>query len=664
MTAVSDAGSPRENSTSSAPVPPSDIPRGNLTGFARYLSDDLVSGFLVSLIALPLCLGISLASGYPPVAGLLTAIVGGVMATALSNSELTIKGPAAGLIVIALGAVTDFGYTSGRDPAADLAAYRQALAVGVAAGLMQVAFGAVRAGILGDFFPTSIVHGMLAAIGVIIVLKQLPVTFGQTAAGEPLEILADLPHKFWELNPEIALIGAVSLAILFGFPWLKRRLAWKPLDFVPAPLVVLLAAVPLGIYFDLSHEHTYTFANHEYALGEQFLVNVPQNLWNAVTTPDYASLTTATGWKWVLMFALIGSLESMLSAKAIDQLDPWRRRTNLDRDLVAVGVANTAAACLGGLPMISEIVRSKANIDNGAKTRFANFWHAAILLGFVALLPWAIHRIPLAALAAMLVYTGARLASPREFVNVYQIGPEQLLVFLSTLLAVLATDLLVGVGIGIVVKLAIHLVNGVPVRSLFRPYLEVETRDDKTVVISARESAVFSNWIPFKRQIEQLGLVQGNHVVIDLAGARLIDHSVMEHLHELEQEFAAAGLRFEISGLDVHRQLSGHQYATRKRALVRLRRVTVVTREETADELVAKVLELGASGYTLQPCLGAGRTLSSAGPRAREPQVRLEVITSAELAERILEYVANELAPRQPVTACAEVVEALGANAV
>ncbi len=573
-------------------VDKTEIPRGNAAGFVKYLKYDLISGLLVFLIALPLCLGISLASGYPAVAGIFTAIVGAVLTTVLSNAELTIKGPAAGLIVIAVGAVTTFGYTGGQDPAADFQAYRMALAVGVAAGVLQIIFGLVRAGILGDFFPSSAVHGMLAAIGIIIMLKQLPVAIGQSAKGEPLEILREMPEKFAHMNPDIAIIGLVSLIILFGLPVLKTLFKNKLLNLVPGPLVVLLVAVPMGIYFDLSHEHTYSFVGHEYKLGEQYLVSVPGNLLKAMAHPDFSCLRTPATWKWVLMFALIGSLESLLSAKAIDMLDPWKRKTNMNRDLVAVGIANTVVASVGGLPMISEIVRSKANIDNGARTRFADMWHGLFLLGFVALLPTMIHRIPLAALAAMLVYTGFRLASPREFINVYKTGVEQLVIFAGTVIAVLATDLLIGIGIGIAIKFAIHVANGVPIRSLFRPYLEVSTADDKQVVITANESAVFSNWIPFKRQIERLGLVQGNNVVVDLAGTKLVDHSVMEGLHALEQDFTDAGLQLEIMGLEGHKPLSQHDFAARKRALTRLRRVTVVASDTLQSELTAKFVEL------------------------------------------------------------------------
>lgn len=635
-----------------------DIPRGNAAGFVKYLKYDLVSGLLVFLIALPLCLGISLASGYPPVAGVFTAIVGAILTTVLSNAELTIKGPAAGLIVIAVGAVTEFGYTGGQDAAADFQAYRMALAVGVAAGIIQIIFGLVRAGVLGDFFPTSAVHGMLAAIGVIIVLKQLPVAIGQTAKGEPLEILREMPEKFADLNPEIAAIGLVSLIILFGLPVLKGMLKNKAFNLVPGPLVVLLIAVPMGMYFDLSHEHTYSFVGHEYKLGEQFLVSVPHNLFKAMAHPDFECLRTLAAWKWVMMFALIGSLESMLSAKAIDMLDPWKRKTNMNRDLIAVGIANTAVACIGGLPMISEIVRSKANIDNGARTRFADMWHGLFLLGFVALLPTMIHRIPLAALAAMLVYTGFRLASPKEFVNVYKIGVDQLVIFAGTVIAVLLTDLLIGIGIGIALKFAIHVANGVPIRSLFWPYMEVSTADDNSVVITARDSAVFSNWIPFKRQIERLGLVQRNNVVVDLAGTKLVDHSVMESLHILEQEFEAAGLHLDIIGLEGHKALSEHSFAARKRAMTRLRRVTVVAPDALLEELAGRFVELGASGYTAIACQGAGRSSLANGVGTHNSQTRIEAVVPYDVAEGIMDYLQG-VSREHRVTACLETVEVL-----
>ncbi len=643
-------------STNGATSRAAEVPRGDLAGFVKYLRYDLVSGFLVFLIALPLCLGIALACGYPAVAGIFTAIVGALLTTFISNSELTIKGPAAGLIVVALGAITEFGFTGGQNPTADMQAYRMALAVGVAAGVLQIAFGLVRAGMLGDFFPSSAVHGMLAAIGIIIMLKQLPITLGENIKGEPLEILGHLPEMFANLNPEIAITGLVSLLILFGMPLIKHK--WAKL--APAPLVVLLVAVPMGMYFDLSHQHTYSLFGHTYSLGEQFLVNVPANLFGAITLPDFSALAQPMAWKWVIMFSLIGSLESMLSAKAIDMLDPWKRKTNMNRDLVAVGVANTAVSLIGGLPMISEIVRSKANIDSGARTRFADLWHGVFLLGFVALVPMLIHRIPLAALAAMLVYTGYRLASPKEFINVYRIGREQLVIFVVTVVAVLATDLLIGIAIGIGVKFLIHLLNGVPPRSLFKPYLDVEVRDENTVVISARESATFANWIPFRRQIEQYGLVQRNNVVLDLGGTKMVDHSVMERLHELELDFEQAGLQLEVLGLGSHQQLSSHPRATRLRRLTRIKRVTIVAPEDLETQLTERCIALGASGYTSMPCHGAGRrSWSESTVTTVNCQVRIEVVAPPDVAEQILEYLRREVSPEHAVTACIEIVEVL-----
>ncbi len=226
--------------------------------------------------------------------------------------------------------------------------------------------------------------------------------------------------------------------------------ALKP---IPAHLIVLLVSVPLGMYLDLTTAHEYTLFNKEFKLGEQYLVEMPVRIFGMfqmVMFPDFTVLTQFKAWWWIFLFFTIGSLESLLSAKAVDLLDPWKRKTNMNRDVLAVGVANLAASMIGGLPMISEIVRSKSNIDNGARTRFADMWHGIFLLLCVGLIPTILHQIPLAALAAMLVYTGTRLAHPNEFRNVYRIGKEQLLLFVVTLVVVLATDLLIGVAAGIV----------------------------------------------------------------------------------------------------------------------------------------------------------------------------------------------------------------------
>ncbi len=234
-------------------------PVGNAAGFVKYFRNDFISGFLVFLIALPLCLGIALACGYPAIAGIFTAVIGAILSTFISNSELTIKGPAAGLIVIAIGCVESFGGDGavGGFTAGDMSAYKMALAVGVGAAVLQILFGLFRGGILGEFFPLAAVHGMLAAIGVIIMVKQLPVALGVEGKGEPLEMMKEIPNYFAHLNPEIALIGGIGLLIMFLWPVAKRSV--KLLKSVPSPLVVLLVTVPLGMHFELLHEHGYEF---------------------------------------------------------------------------------------------------------------------------------------------------------------------------------------------------------------------------------------------------------------------------------------------------------------------------------------------------------------------------------------------------------------------
>ena len=539
---------------------------------------DLIAGFLVFLIAMPLCLAIARASGFPPIAGIWTAVIGGVLCSLISNAELTIKGPAAGLIVIVVGAVTDLGTEFGADLSeADRAflGYKLALGVGMAAGVVQILFALLKAGRLADVFPLTPVHGMLASIGVIIIAKQLYEVFGvaPTKGAGPLTLIAEFPGKLREVNPEIAVIGLTGLALLFGLPYLSARLPW--LKKVPVQLVVLVAAVGLGFYFDLEHEHKYLFPAHmvdgqlendEYTVGPKFLVTMPEVLSDpasAFAVPDFRGLATASGLRYLLLFSLIGSLESLLSAKAVELIDPWRRKTSFDRDLLAVGIANTVSSAVGGLPMISEIVRSKANIDAGARTRAANLCHGLFLLGFVLACPNLIHHIPLAALGAMLVYTGFRLASPREFVQTYKVGSEQFVVFVGTILTTLATDLLIGIAVGVALKVAFHLWHGAPVTGLLKSEVDVVPEGDRIAVLVVKKAAVFSNWLSLKKAIQ--GQAEGrDEVVLDLSRTRFVDHSTMEKLRELEGDFVAGGKRLSVIGLEDHIPLSAHPLAARK----------------------------------------------------------------------------------------------------
>ncbi len=515
-----------------------EIPKGNLHGFKTHAKKDILSGFLVFLIALPLCLGISLASGYPAVAGIFTAIVGGLVATFLSNSELTIKGPAAGLIVIALGCVTEFGYTGGVDPVKDYQAYRLALGVGVVAGVCQIIFGLFRVGIVVKLFPKAAIHGLLASIGIIIIAKQFPVLMGLNPQGSPLELLAGIPSFLVNMNPKVGLIGIIGLTFVVGYSYITN----PKFKVIPAPMMMLLITVPLGIFMGIGLEGSYTFNSQVFELGQKFLVNVPSNLVNAMAFPDFSGITTETGIKYTVLFAIIGSLEGILSAKAIDGIDPWGRKTNLDRDLLATGIANTLSAFIGGLPMISEIVRSKANIDNGAITRFANFYHGMFLLIFVALIPGVINLIPLTALAALLVVTGFRLASPSEFLSIYREGKDQFIIFVSTILGVLATDLLKGLAIGIGVGIIIHFIRG---GSIFRLNAKIIPERDQSITILLRGSIVFSSWIPLRKQLQRF-FNDGKRVTLDITETQLVDRRVMSKVDEWKKKFKENGLELTV----------------------------------------------------------------------------------------------------------------------
>lgn len=532
-------------------------------GLLANLRFDFQAGFLVFLIALPLCLAIASASRFPPIVGIWTAVIGGIVTCFLSNSQLTIKGPAAGLIVIAEGAVLSLGGDAvGHNASLQAkiqAGYPLALGVGITAGVVQILLGLWNSAKIGEMVPLAPIHGMLAAIGITIVAKQLYVMLGLNApAGAAIASLTGIPSALVNRNAAISIIGGISLGIMILFPFLKSRASF--LKSLPSQFVVLAVAVPLGLVLGLPG-----------MLNEKgvspFLVNVPNVIDNpkgAFLFPDFRGVATATGVQFVILFALVGSVESMLSSQAIDMLDPWRRKTDQNRDLLAIGVANTLCAAVGALPMISVIVRSKVNIDNGARTKYANLFHGLCLLTFVLLVPSAIRMIPMAALAAMLVYAGLRLVSPKEFIHAYKIGFDQFVVFTVTIGATLCTDLLTGVFVGIVLKILIHLVNGAPIRSLLRPDIEMaHAEGDRIAVLKVRQAAIFANWLGVEKAITRSAEGR-DEVVLDLSATNLVDHSTMEKLSQLERELAMAGKRLTVTGLEKHTPMSGHPYAARR----------------------------------------------------------------------------------------------------
>ena len=374
------------------------VPETGIAGLKKYWHEDLMSGFLVFLIALPLSLGIAMASGLPPMAGILSAIVGGMFVSRINGSFVTIAGPAAGLIVVILDAVQSMG---GGDP---VAGYRYTLAAIVVAGLLQILLGFFKAGSLSAFFPTSVVHGMLAAIGIIIITKQIHVMLGSTPEpGSLFSSMAQVPHSILTMNGEIALIGIVSLVIMI----LWNKLHQPILSKIPAPIIVVLLAIGLGIFFDLGNQHIYHVPHqlamlaHDDQVGPSYLVAISNHFLSSFYFPDFSKFLTFEFWEAVVSICLVGSLESLLTTVAVDKLDPYKRHSNLDKDIMGIGAGNTLSGLIGGSAMISEVVRSSANISNGAKTGWANFFHGSIMLLFVVLFPEVIHSIPLAALAAV-----------------------------------------------------------------------------------------------------------------------------------------------------------------------------------------------------------------------------------------------------------------------
>lgn len=528
------------------------IPKDGIAGLKENWKGDLKSAFLVFLIALPLCLGISMASGFPPVAGILTAIVGGVIVAPLMGARLTIKGPAAGLIAIAIACVTELGNGN------VVAGYKYALAVVVVTGIIQVIMGLSKFGRFVDFFPSSAVHGMLAAIGIIIVIKQVPVLLGATAESKnPLALILEIPSLIMKMNPEVAVIGLLSLAILFSLLFVKNK--W--IKMIPAPMLVLLVAIPLGAYFDLQHEHQYLFLDHHYFIGPKQLVTLPGNIADAISFPDFSQVLSWTSVKFILMFVLVGSIESLLTVKAMDGQDPYHRKSNTNRDLWATGAGNAVSGLIGGLPMIAEVVRSSANVNNGAKTRWANFFHGCFLLIFVAFFPGLLHRIPLSALAAMLIYTGYRLSHPSLYKKTYQIGKEQIAIFLVTIIVTLAEDLILGIASGIILKIIFQLASGVPVTKLFTTSVETEEKDG-VMVIRPRNAAVFSNFLGFKKYLEN---TEGKKkVIIDFSNILIIDHTFMEQIHHFRTEYERKGGQLEIIGDGHLEKASDHHLAARK----------------------------------------------------------------------------------------------------
>ncbi len=511
------------------------VPKTGLNGLKEHWQADMLAGFAVFLTALPLCLAISIASGFPPAAGIISAIIGGILVSRISGSNMTINGPAAGLIVVVFAAVQTLGAGD------NIAGYRYTLAAIVVASVLQIFMGLSKIGRFSAFFPSSVVHGMLAAIGIIIMAKQSHVMLGVTSETEHIfATIAQIPLSLMQPTPEIAIIGLSGLIVLMFWPLIKT----PKLKIIPAPLIVLCLGMLLGQIFGLQHDHYHllTFSpmeDHEHLIPARFLVALPSDFMSSFYYPDFAKIFKLEFWGAVISICLVGSLESMLSTNAVDKLDPYKRKSDLDKDLTAIGIGNVIAGFIGGLPMIAEIVRSTTNIKNGAKTNWANFFHGLILLFFVVLFPHFIHNIPLASLAVLLIFTGYHLASPKLFKHILNRGSEQFIIFIITIISVLATNLIVGVVLGILAKLIVHIIRGVWLNNLFTIHFNIRCPNEGTIVVTLIGSAMFSNFLPLKQALEKLE--SGKIIVFNFSDGYLIDQTVMEFLEDFKHTYIQQG---------------------------------------------------------------------------------------------------------------------------
>jgi MFS superfamily sulfate permease-like transporter len=495
----------------------------------NYLKNDFISGFLVFLIALPLCLGIAAASGFPPIAGVITAIVGGVLSSILGSSPLTIKGPAAGMIVIVLAAVQELG-------AGDkILGYKRTLAACVLAAAFQILTSLFKGASFTQIIPTSVIHGMLSAIGVIIIFKQIPVLLGAAAfKATPLEFFFKIPELIHSSSKEEAIIGLAGLAVMFGFGYLAIGFLKK----VPPQLFVLSIGMLLA-----SLEHLNPFSNPDIW---KFFVQVPDKTLSLVTFPDFSMVFSPLSLKHSIFIFLVASIESLLTVNAIDSIDPEKRVSNLNKDLFSCGIGNMVASLIGGLPMISEIVRSRANIDNGAKSAQSNFFHGIFLLLAVLLVPHLLDRIPLACLAAMLIYTGTRLASVKEFKHAFHSGGVHFTAFMLTLILTVISDLLTGVIVGFLFETAVSFYRSEKKINLFKADLQFEESSNR-VAIHVKDSLHFINFFGLHKQVNTY-LKKGSQVHIDFSRSSYVDSTAREKLRDLVQK----SQKVELKSLVVH----------------------------------------------------------------------------------------------------------------
>ncbi|MCG8308566.1 MAG: SulP family inorganic anion transporter [Cytophagales bacterium] len=529
------------------------FPSTGFKGILHHWRNDLSAAVSVSLVALPLALGIAIASGAPPMSGILATIIGGVVTTFFRGSYVAINGPAAGLIVVVLTGVEILADENG-------SGFPYVLAAIVVAGILQALLGILKMGKLGDMFPASVVNGMLATIGIIIFVKQFNIALGVgSSSGSVLDTIFDLPETILNLNPLVSFIAIVSLVILVVHPKLENKL----LKGIPSPLLVLIIAIPLVFIFNLLGNPDKQFLGKPAFIGPEYLIQIPENLLDSIIFPNFSKITHPQFWMTVVSIMLVASIETLISTKAVDKLDPYKRRTDLNKDLFAVGLTTAVSGFLGGLPIITVIVRSSVNVNHHAKTKWSNFYHGLLLLLFVFLFPFIINEIPLASLAAILVYTGYKLASPRVFKLALLKGWEQLLILISTIIASLAIDLLWGILIGIVTTLLIHWMRSqlnlrTFIRHMANSEVNVVEESEEDVHVEIKGIANFAIVLKLINSLEKLSI--DKHFIVNFSRTKLVDSTLLDFITEHREKYFTKN-DFEFIGLDVHKTSSPHPLA-------------------------------------------------------------------------------------------------------
>lgn len=524
--------------------------------FVGELPRNIFSGFVVSLVALPLGLGLALASGAPPISGIIAAIVGGLVCTILGGSNVTITGPGNGLVVVILSAITILGEGNMYE------GYLYTLAAIIISGALMFILGVLRLGSLSNFFPSSAIQGMLAAIGIGILAKQIHVMLGNLkATGSILELLyfipADLLIFIKTADKSVfyaGSVGIISLLIMVFYSKIRN----KYFQLVPAPMWIVLVSIGMYYYFEM-------FSTETYPITDQYMINLPDKIFGEFPQPNFTKLFTYEFFSAVIAITLIASIESLLSIKAVDKLDPEKRRSNVNKDIRSLGIATVISGFLGGLNVVTVIARSSVNVNNRGSNRSANFFHALFLVAFIVLFAGELRHIPLSALAAILVYTGYKLASPENIKKTFQVGSEQLIIFLVTLIITVLTNLISGILIGIFTTFIIHIIinknMSLFIRNLLKPNVLMFEEDEKYFV-SVDNFSSFLNYSKLKSKLDQIP--ETEDVIIDFSMCDFVDHTVMENIHSYSESFKRKGGHFEVIGLDGYKSGSTHPFALRK----------------------------------------------------------------------------------------------------